>query len=411
MKQGFLLVLSCFLLLSCNQDRYISLRNTGGFSRVDEPVIISKSFLDSIYRKDLSDYFPLVINSQGDTIPSQTDDLNGDGKWDELFLICDFLPFEKKGIRISLIKPSQKPVFSRRANLRFAKVIEKGVKYEVLNQAARLRSTATELSQAAFQMEGPAWESDKIAFRNYFDARNGIDIYGKITSKMVLDSVGMGENYHNLQWWGMDILHVGNSLGAGAIGMLAGDTLYRLDLPGSGAYEAVSRGPLRVILRLTYNNWLVKDKKLNLVHEISTWGGFNGYQSKITLSGSTDALILLSGIVNLLSDTLYERNSHPLFTVIFTHAKQAENHEYLGLGLILPNTNYTGHSEANKKGPGIINSYLAHLKILPDTSITFRFYAGWEKANPEFNTALKFGNFLEREAEAMSRPILVRVEN
>jgi len=411
MKNILFLGTLLFCFVSCSKEKQISLTNNAGFARTDEPVVIQRNLLDSIFRKDISGLFPLIRTRQGDTIPSQTDDLNGDGKWDELFLLTDFKPFEKKEIVISLIDPSHKPKFTDRAHIRFAKTIEINKKYEAIDKAVRLKSTASELSLAAFQMEGPAWESDKIAFRNYFDARNGIDIYGKITSKMVLDSVGTGENYHDILWWGMDILHVGTSLGAGAIGMLAGDTLYRLDLPESGGFEAVSQGPLRVILRLTYKNWQVKDKKLNVIHEISTWGGFYGYQSIVTISGSEKNSTLVSGIVNIHSDTLYVRNSNPSFTVMFTHDKQAYLGEYLGLGLLLPNSNFTGHSNAGKTGAGIVQTYLGQLNTLPDKPVTFRFYPGWEKTNADFGNATLFGKFLETEAERLSKPILLKVEN
>ncbi len=47
------------------------------------------------------------------------------------------------------------------------------------------------VTSAAYQMEGPAWENDLVGFRNYLDQRNGMDIFGKIESRMVLDSVGV----------------------------------------------------------------------------------------------------------------------------------------------------------------------------------------------------------------------------
>ncbi len=410
MKTTIYCLASLILMLSCSKEKQIILSNTGSFSRSDEPVVISRAFLDSAFHKDISVYFPLVITMQGDTIPTQTDDMNGDKKWDELFLLADFGPFEKKEIKIKLINLSNKPNFKVRSNLRFARVVERGKKYEVVSEAIRLKSTATEISQAAFQMEGPAWESDRIAFRNYFDARNGIDIYGKITTKMVLDSIGTGENYHNLQWWGMDILHVGNSLGAGAIGIVQGDSLFRLDLPESGGFEAVSRGPLRIIFRLKYNNWRVKEHNLNLIHEISTWGGFYGYQSKVSISGSDGKSQLICGIVNIHSDSLHLNNSISSFTSIFTHDKQAENGAHLGMGLIIPNKSYAGFASATNSGEGITQTYYAKINFEPGIPVTFRFYAGWENTKSEFGNELQFGKFLESEAEKLSRPVIVKAK-
>ena len=69
--------------------------------------------------------------------------------------------------------------------------------------------------------EGPGWESDKIAYRLYLDGRNAIDIFGKRQPESILHRVGRGEDYHTMAHWGMDILKVGHSLGAGGFGILA----------------------------------------------------------------------------------------------------------------------------------------------------------------------------------------------
>jgi hypothetical protein len=67
--------------------------------------------------------------------------------------------------------------------------------------------------------EGPGWESNKVGYRLYLDGRNALDIYGKKTTDMVLSRVGRGDDYHAMADWGMDILKVGNSLGAGGFGI------------------------------------------------------------------------------------------------------------------------------------------------------------------------------------------------
>ena len=67
--------------------------------------------------------------------------------------------------------------------------------------------------------EGPGWESDKVAYRIYLDGRNALDIFGKKTPELVLSKVGRGDDYHAMADWGMDILKVGNSLGAGGFGV------------------------------------------------------------------------------------------------------------------------------------------------------------------------------------------------
>ncbi|NJK87260.1 MAG: DUF4861 domain-containing protein [Bacteroidales bacterium] len=152
-------------------------------------------------------------------------------------------------------------------------------------------------------MEGPVWENDKIAFRNYFDARNGMDIFGKRVSDMCMDSVGLHGSYHELDNWGMDILKVGNSLGAGSIGLLKNDSLYRLGLTENAIYELVSEGPIRSVFRLIFSGWETDQTVYSVVHEISIWGGANFYKSDVTISGLKGGENLITGIVNMQTDT------------------------------------------------------------------------------------------------------------
>ena len=71
--------------------------------------------------------------------------------------------------------------------------------------------------------EGPGWESDKVAYRLYLDARNVPDIYGKKLSGRVLDRIGQGkDDYHAMADWGQDIFQVNQSLGMGGIGVIRG---------------------------------------------------------------------------------------------------------------------------------------------------------------------------------------------
>ena len=67
--------------------------------------------------------------------------------------------------------------------------------------------------------EGPGWESQMVGYRLYLDGRNAIDVFGKKTTDMILKQVGRGDDYHQIQPWGMDILKVGASLGSGGFGV------------------------------------------------------------------------------------------------------------------------------------------------------------------------------------------------
>lgn len=77
--------------------------------------------------------------------------------------------------------------------------------------------------------EGPGWESDRVGYRLYLDARNVPDIYGKKLPGAVLPRIGRGkDDYHDMADWGMDILQVDQTLGMGGIGVLRGGKVTQL---------------------------------------------------------------------------------------------------------------------------------------------------------------------------------------
>jgi Domain of unknown function (DUF4861) len=87
-------------------------------------------------------------------LPSQADDLDGDGKWDELAFQIDLKPRQTRIVTLA---------------------------YGDAATMQRLRSQYPKRTDARFAVhyEGPGWESEETAWRIYFDKRNAIDLYGK----------------------------------------------------------------------------------------------------------------------------------------------------------------------------------------------------------------------------------------
>ncbi|WP_416877260.1 DUF4861 family protein [Litorimonas sp.] len=100
--------------------------------------------------------------------------------------------------------------------------------------------------------EGPGWESDKVGFRLYLDNRNALDIFGKKTDGLILKSVGRGEDYHEMSDWGMDILKVNNSLGAGGLGVYENETVRQIGKAESYSAEIIKDSLTQASIRVTH---------------------------------------------------------------------------------------------------------------------------------------------------------------
>ncbi len=105
--------------------------------------------------------------------------------------------------------------------------------------------------------EGPGIESDLVGYRFYLDWRNGFDIWGKKTSEMVLQTVGLDgyDSYHEMSDWGADILKVGQSLGMGGYGYWDGAKTILVSDVAERSTTIRSDGPIHAALEIDYRAW------------------------------------------------------------------------------------------------------------------------------------------------------------
>lgn len=396
----------------------ITLQNPADLARQEEPIVLSRKTLEKYAGNILMNMVPLFKKASGEILASQADDLDGDGTWDEVIFITSFQKKEKYKIIIKFIKSDDLPAFKKRTNARLAKL--EGEKFlpitkETMPEGHKQTDFST-TKMPLYQTEGPTWENDKVGFRLYFDPRNGKDIFGKTTSDLVLDRVGLpGDNYHAKNEWGMDILKVGTSLGAGALAIEVKTTAGKTTLARLGenveqiAYELIADGPVRSILQLHYKNWQpTPTEKYDITETISIIAGQFYYESKVIISNFLGERQLVTGIVNLQSQKAIQ-NADGNYFYLATHDTQSENKDKLGMGIVGSRANFAGFGETPEEGKEkVLQTYFVKLKAKANQSVSFKFYAGWEATDARFAEAVYFENFLKEEVKRFSKPIKIQ---
>src|SRR5450756_796476 len=125
--------------------------------------------------------------------PSQADDLDGDGKYDEV-------------------------VFQLELKANQTRLVTSAYGDQAAIQALRSSYPARTAMKFATRYEGLGWESEDIAWRIYFDKRNAIDIYGKRRPGLYLDLFAQPEYVYHLESpLGRDIFKVDPTLGVGSV--------------------------------------------------------------------------------------------------------------------------------------------------------------------------------------------------
>lgn len=397
----------------------ITVTNPLASERADELVVLPREMIEQKTGKLAGKYISI---DTGDNKPLtiQFDDLDKDGRWDEAVFLHKFEP--NQSVRLYISTSNIKPAAAEsRAHVRMRKKNADNTFGPLLDSVTIGRNTLpTNFSKRPlppYLTEGPAWENDKVAFRIYMDNRNTKDIYGKRTPAMIMDTVGANpaNSYHHLAHWGMDILAVGKSLGAGSLALSlpvnGKDTLVRLGGANveQTTFERIADGPVRAICRMHYKNWIVADNipPVNVTEEISIWGGKYFYESKVTVENAPAGARLVTGIVNLKSKKTGELNIAGS-KVLYTYDAQSENNDKLGMAIMVHNNQFAAFGKTANSNSEVLNTYTATLSLAQQPA-TFRFYAGWEMSDLLFVREESFVQFLTTEANQYATPLLIKM--
>ena len=205
---------------------------------------------------------------QTEELPSQVDDLDGDGKADELAFQVDLAAHQTRIVTIS---------------------------YGEGARIWRLRSDYKQRTAAFFsrKIEGVGWESERVAFRIYFDARNAIDIYGKRRPTLQLAMYASPDYaYHDESPEGRDMFKVGDSIGIGAVAAMVDGKLIKVADVKERKWRILSSGPVRSIAELEYDGWNAGGKIIHLRSRITQWAGEQGFEHAISAdSGNNFAFV------------------------------------------------------------------------------------------------------------------------
>ncbi len=419
MKKIFL-ILSLFscVFISCENEVKLTFENELAIDRADEVIVLSRA--DLAAKVDLKEgMLPVFKDGEDKLIPSQCDDLDGDGKWDEVVIILDFAANQKMEVGLEFVLESEFPEFETRTNLRLGIKQEDGSYKEYKEYSA---PSYKEGFKVIAQAESVSWENDKFAFRNYLDCRNLKDLFGKLKPEMVMDKVGSKEmgNYHELNEWGMDVLHCGSSLGAGGIALLRNDSLIRLGSTEVYDYKNIIEGPVRSIFELRYSGWNVEGDMLEAVERITIYPGKYWFESDVTVKGCKADDQIVTGIVtSRLTREPFTFETEG-YTCLGTHDVQSENKDELGMAILLSeseagkigrtsNTNYfaLGFETVPEKGFSHIISETAYIgqKCQDSTPAKHYFFAVWGMDKDQWKTEEGFRKYIEEEAEKLAAPI------
>ncbi len=247
------------------QNFVIEVTNTWHKAKNDEPVVIRLS--------ELEIGFPVrsAIVREGDReILSQLDDLNGDRRMDELVFLVDLSAETAKRLNVTLSSEKKKKEYPSRVYAQMLVSDKKGKHVPV--HAVTVPGTSNIYNQ--LHHHGPAFESELVAYRLYFDQKQTVDIYGKFNKGFeIKESQFYPTDEQLARGFGDDVLRVSGSCGVGTLKGWDGTKATHVEPVEARTERILAYGPVRAIAEIEVTGWQYQGAELNMTHRYILYGG------------------------------------------------------------------------------------------------------------------------------------------
>ncbi len=322
-------------------------------------------------------------DSAGRDIPFQIDDLDGDGKPDELFFEVSLGPYESISC---LCYPGE---MSRHTFLK--------------------RADARLLNQVVPGLRGAVWESEWLAYA-CFGAQT-LQVYGKRNPALL----GPEAIVH----WGKpespgalasDYLHAGPGMGAGSVFLNCGPGSRGNERPFDNqvqaTYRLVTSGPLRGVVDLSIKNWQTQAGNIDLLERLEIDAGQRYLKVEFHAVHWPDNSIPLkfgAGITSLPGQERSQLFDNRL--VLTTQAPVITDNRAKPISAFLASALIFRPRDFIQSPPGVdtVGDHLVYLRK-PDFPVLVYYLHAWDR-DGRFTSAAEWQGYTAELAERMNNPL------
>ncbi len=409
MKTNFA-TLSAILLLSicttvAGQDRIeCTVTNPLSSLRENEPVVIRLADI----RKELPDYVGGYVSVYDGNIEicSQQDDFDGDGLWDELVFLTDLRPKEKKtfvlhvnsagdGKSLECVKEVNAQMYFNNPDKSITPTLEAS-------------STADNMYNKMYH-HGPAWESDKIGYRLYFDKKTTVDVYGKKKYRLELDDTKWYPTDQQLaDKYGDDILWVGNSVGVGTLKGWDGKEATHIDPMSKRTARIVINGNLRTVVDMAVEGWQYHGQSIDVTARYIQYARHRDMIAQVIIGepAAKGNLDFCTGVQKVRQSQTYS-DKDGLIALWGTEYPTPDSVKYtretFGLGVIVP----------KKSIEKFATDPLNHLIVIKNNKqpvIEYYVAAASQKEEAGYKTASEFFAYMQDLKQIVQHPVTIKLK-
>ena len=261
--------------------------------------------------KEAKNYEPVVLNldelnpgfevksafiMDGTTeIPSQIDDLNGDGHADELAFLIDVEAKGKRSLSVTLSAKESDKRYPAQVHAQMM-LSDKKKKYP------RIQSLTVPGESDVYNClhhHGPAFESELVGYRIYFDKRQTVDTYGKSRKGLELaETLFYPTDEHKAKGYGDDVLWVGSTCGGGTLKGWE-DNKPAPIVPTLRTECIRAYGPLRTVVDVIDTDWNYQGSTLTMTTRYILYGGHRDVRVEVSFKEALNDETFCAGVINV----------------------------------------------------------------------------------------------------------------
>jgi hypothetical protein len=229
-------------------------------------------------------------------IPSQLDDLDGDLRADEIIFVTDVPSRSTKTFRVVVSSDGKQPEYPSRVYAEML-VSDKNGKHVPISSLT-IPGTSNIYNQ--LHHHGPAFESELVAWRIYFDQKQTVDIYGKFNKGFELKESQFYPTDEQLaRGFGDDVLLVGGSCGLGALKGWDGTKATHITPVKSLTESILAYGPVRTVVDVVSTGWQYQDAVLRMNVRYILYAGHRDCEVQVSFDRPLRREIFATGVMNI----------------------------------------------------------------------------------------------------------------
>jgi len=404
----FSIIFAATTMWAANHRFTVKVSNPANFSKTDAPVVVSLPKLSFSPTSAL-------VTIDGKEVPCQLDDINGDGEYDELCFLTDIKARGKQTFTVMMNDEDSLRQYAPRV---FAEMMLRSSNKNLKKNQQDLfvRSLTTEGNANVFPIvhhHGPAFESELVAYRIYFDHRQTVDLYGKRKHRLELRETQFYPDADQLSsGYGDDILWAGNSFGLGALWGWNGKEPVMLSDVKSRTERVVAYGPLRAIVEIVDRGWQTGNadkQRVTMTTRYILYAGHRDCRVEVGFDRGVSDYLFSTGFTRI--DHSQEYSDHDGLRGCWgdnwtVAAKDIANHEreVLGLGIYVPRENVIEERAADD-----VNFPFLVGRI--DTAMAYHITFCSAKETSGFKDATSWFAYLRQWRSDLDAPLSVKIND